>query len=60
MDCGSSPGLRFRDEMAQSITGLDGTGALHFFGDEPELADEPLELVLSGQKTATCWFVMIS
>jgi uncharacterized protein YhfF len=25
------------------------------FGDTPELADEMLELVLSGKKTATCW-----
>jgi uncharacterized protein YhfF len=25
------------------------------FGDSPELADELLELVLIGKKTATCW-----
>jgi uncharacterized protein YhfF len=25
------------------------------FGDSPELADELLELVLVGKKTATCW-----
>jgi uncharacterized protein YhfF len=25
------------------------------FGDSPELADEMLELVLAGKKTATCW-----
>jgi uncharacterized protein YhfF len=25
------------------------------FGDSPELADELLELVLIGRKTATCW-----
>jgi uncharacterized protein YhfF len=25
------------------------------FGDSPELADEMLELVLGGKKTATCW-----
>jgi uncharacterized protein YhfF len=25
------------------------------FGDSPQLADEPLELVLIGKKTATCW-----
>jgi hypothetical protein len=25
------------------------------FGDSPELADELLELVLMGKKTATCW-----
>jgi uncharacterized protein YhfF len=25
------------------------------FGDSPELADELLELVLAGKKTATCW-----
>jgi uncharacterized protein YhfF len=25
------------------------------FGDTPELADQLLELVLSGRKTATCW-----
>src|SRR6476469_7683858 len=25
------------------------------FGDSPELADELLELVLTGKKTATCW-----
>jgi len=25
------------------------------FGDSPELADELLELVLVGRKTATCW-----
>ncbi len=25
------------------------------FGDSPELADEMLELVLVGKKTATCW-----
>jgi len=27
------------------------------FGDTPELADEMLELVLLGKKTATCWAV---
>jgi uncharacterized protein YhfF len=25
------------------------------FGDSPELMDEMLELVLAGEKTATCW-----
>lgn len=25
------------------------------FGDSPELADELLDLVLLGKKTATCW-----
>jgi uncharacterized protein YhfF len=25
------------------------------FGDTPELADELLELVLTGKKSATCW-----
>jgi uncharacterized protein YhfF len=25
------------------------------FGDSPDLADELLELVLAGKKTATCW-----
>ena len=27
------------------------------FGDSPELANELLELVLAGKKTATCWAV---